>query len=169
MDMKRLSLEMRPHLRRCYMTVHEAAPYVEAVGVLGFGIVAENEIAMDGRTCQTIMLDFGPASVDGWLSGLVAAELGVEDGDPLNPDTQELIVGDDRVGLTPLEFKVMQYLHVRNGEAVTRDDLLDDVWGQQHHGGSNVVDAVIMTLRKKLGPQADTLKTVRGIGYRLDA
>lgn len=168
LDIKRSYLELRPNLRRCYMMVHDLTPFADAGSVLGFVTVAEADIAMDGRTCRTIMLDLGPASVDGWLSGLVASELGVEEREPLNPDTQELIVGDDRVRLTPLEFKVIQYLHVRCGEAVTRDNLLDDVWGQQHHGGSNVVDAVIMTLRKKLGPQADTLKTVRGIGYRLD-
>ena len=150
------------------MSVHDPAPFIEVGAVLGFVTVPQADVAMDGKTCQTIMLDFGPASVDGWLSGLVAAELGVEADELLDPDTQELIVGDDRVRLTPLEFKVMQYLRIRGGAAVTRDKLLDDVWGQQYHGGSNVVDAVIMTLRKKLGPQADTLRTVRGIGFRLD-
>lgn len=169
LDIKRSYLELRPTLRRCYMTAHDLTPFADVGSVLGFVTLPQANVTLDGRTYRTIMLDLGPASVDGWLSGLLARELGVQEDGMLDPDTQEMIVGDDRVGLTPLEFKVMQYLRVRGGEAVTRDNLLDDVWGQHHHGGSNVVDAVIMSLRKKLGSRADALKTVRGIGYRLDA
>ena len=44
--------------------------------------------------------------------------------------------------------------------------LLRDVWGYDWDGGSNVVDVVVSALRRKLGDRADTLETVRGVGYR---
>jgi len=50
---------------------------------------------------------------------------------------------------------------------VSRADLLREVWGTGYDGGSNTVDAVIRSLRKKLGAVADRIETVRGVGYRL--
>lgn len=61
----------------------------------------------------------------------------------------------------------MAYLNEHPGDTVTRDELLGAIWGYEEIVGSNVVDAVIHTLRKKLGNQADLLQTVRGVGYRL--
>jgi len=46
--------------------------------------------------------------------------------------------------------------------------LLQQVWLTQYQGGSNVVDAVVPTLRKKLGPYASAIATVTGVGYRLN-
>lgn len=50
---------------------------------------------------------------------------------------------------------------------VNRISLLQDVWGYSYQGGSNVVEAVIRSLRKKLGSRASMIETVRGSGYRL--
>ena len=61
----------------------------------------------------------------------------------------------------------MEYLGQRMGQAVSIADLLEDVWGQAFDGGSNVVDAVVRGLRKKLGSRAVMLETVQGVGYRL--
>jgi DNA-binding response OmpR family regulator len=105
--------------------------------------------------------------VDGWLANLVAAELGVEERDEiLDVEARELIVDGQRVGLTPLEFAVMNYLYQREGKAVTRVSLLADVWGYNYEGGSNVVDVVVRSLRKKLGERASMIETVTGVGYR---
>ena len=60
-------------------------------------------------------------------------------------------------------------LESRPGEAVSRSELLGNVWGHDYDGGSNVVDAVVRGLRKKCGEHADILETVRGVGYRLRA
>jgi DNA-binding response OmpR family regulator len=85
----------------------------------------------------------------------------------LDEDTRELMVqGRPRV-LTPLEFGLFQYLCDRAGRLVTRPELLREVWDTQFTGGSNVVDAVVRTLRVKLGSRADVVETVRGAGYRL--
>ena len=50
-----------------------------------------------------------------------------------------------------------------------RETLLREVWGYDWAGGSNVVEAVVSSLRRKLGPRAFALETVRGVGYRLRA
>jgi DNA-binding response OmpR family regulator len=115
------------------------------------------------------VLDFGPDSVDGWLASLVGRQLGLHQGDVLDEDTRELMVqGRPRV-LTPLEFGLFRHLCDRAGRLVTRPELLREVWGTQFTGGSNVVDALVRTLRVKLGSGADVVETVRGAGYRIRA
>lgn len=60
----------------------------------------------------------------------------------------------------------MLYLYQREDRAVTRTSLLEEVWGYDYEGDSNVVDVVIRSLRKKLGERASLIETVRGVGYR---
>jgi DNA-binding response OmpR family regulator len=166
---KRLYMELRPHLRRVYVAQHDLAPHAAAMQRLGFRRLPDADVDYDGARYQTLMLDFGPASVDGWLTGLVAAELGVEEGGILDVAARELVLDERRIGLTPLEFAVMHYLTEREGTAVSRTDLLADVWGYDYDGGSNVVDVVVRALRKKLGERAALIEAVRGAGYRLRA
>jgi DNA-binding response OmpR family regulator len=72
------------------------------------------------------------------------------------------------VDLSRLELDVLRHLQRREGVAVTRDELLREVWGHEWTGASsNVVEAVISGLRRKMGDRAATLETVRGVGYRL--
>lgn len=81
-------------------------------------------------------------------------------------DNRELVVDGKRRPLTPLEHGLLCYLADREGSVVTRDDALRDVW-QQPFAGSNVVDAVVRTLRRKLEPYSAAIETVTGHGYRL--
>jgi DNA-binding response OmpR family regulator len=62
---------------------------------------------------------------------------------------------------------VLNALAARRAAPVSRADLLRDVWGTSYNGGSNTVDVVVRSLRRKLGASADRIETVRGIGYRL--
>ena len=64
---------------------------------------------------------------------------------------------------------MLGYLEAREGQVVERAALLRDVWGYDWTGGSNVVEVVVSALRRKLGPDAGRLETVRGAGYRLRA
>jgi DNA-binding response OmpR family regulator len=61
----------------------------------------------------------------------------------------------------------MEYLEQHAGKAVPRIALLENVWEQRYDGGSNVVDVVIRSLRKKLGDKASMIEAVQGVGYRL--
>ena len=103
-------------------------------------------------------LEFGPESVDGWLSRLAAAELGIADRGFLDPGDRTVDLGAQRVQLSPLEFGVLATLSERPGRAVTRAELITRVWGTTYVGGSNVVDVVVRSLRRKLGPAANRVR-----------
>jgi two-component system OmpR family response regulator len=69
--------------------------------------------------------------------------------------------------LTPREFVVLVHLASAAGRAVSRSEILSKVWNMAFDPGSNVVDVHVRKLREKLGPSADIIETVRGVGYRL--
>lgn len=75
-----------------------------------------------------------------------------------------------RIDLTKTEYDLLLHFISSDGSVLTRESLLDTVWGLQFYGGSNLVDAHIKSLRKKLKDSAVAPKyivTVRGVGYRL--
>ncbi|HTG69540.1 MAG TPA: response regulator transcription factor [Candidatus Udaeobacter sp.] len=78
--------------------------------------------------------------------------------------------GGQRIDLTKTEYDLLLHFISSDGSVLTRESLLDTVWGLQFYGGSNLVDAHIKSLRKKLKDSAVAPKyivTVRGAGYRL--
>ncbi len=75
-------------------------------------------------------------------------------------------IGDDPLELTVTEFNLLLELVQNKGRVRTRDQLLDRVWGYRFEGYHRTVDTHIRRLRQKLGPLADDIETVRGIGYR---
>jgi hypothetical protein len=160
---------LRPALRRIYVVVQDVPTYWPIVERLGFRPVADAAAVLDGNDYTTVVLDFGPGSVDGWLVGLLAAELGLADEPAMDADSRELALHGGRVSLTPLEFGPFRTLRQSEGRTVSRAQLLRDVWGTDFTGGSNVVDAVVRSLRVKLGPGAAAVEAVRGSGYRLRA
>ena len=168
-DVNRTYLELRPELRRVYLVLQDLGPYAAAATQLGFKVLDDMAVDIGGQTCHSAMLDFGPGSVDGWICNLLAAELGVAEEQLLDAGARELVIGERRIPLTPLEFDLVAMLESRSGEAVSRNELLTKVWGHNYDGGSNVVDAVVRGLRKKCGDDASLLETVRGVGYRLRA
>jgi DNA-binding response OmpR family regulator len=69
--------------------------------------------------------------------------------------------------LTFKEFELLRYLVQRPGRVVTRDTLLQEVWGLDYYGGTRTVDVHVRRLRAKLGPERESLiGTIRGVGYR---
>jgi DNA-binding response OmpR family regulator len=123
-------------------------------------------VAVGGDVYNLNVNDFGPESVDGWLAGLVAAELGVDVPELLDRRARELVLGKERVPLSRLEFRVLEYLLDHEGHAVSRASLMEDVWNQSSTTGSNVIEAVVRSLRKKLRERASCVETVSGVGYR---
>jgi len=165
LDIKRAYLERRPALRRVYLALEDPAPYAEAAATLGFEPLEGGPVAVGPSRVHGAVLDMGPESVEGWLSGVVAAELGLRPRSLIDASRRGLSLGDRFVPLTPREYEVMSFLESRDGRVATRDEMLRAVWGQHHDGGSNVVDAVITVLRRKLGDHAGRIETVRGHGY----
>jgi two-component system phosphate regulon response regulator PhoB len=74
--------------------------------------------------------------------------------------------GDDELGLTVLEFKLLVAFITRRGRVLTRDRLLEEVWEMDAGVTTRTVDTHIKRLRQKLGEAARYLETVRGVGYR---
>ena len=75
--------------------------------------------------------------------------------------------GDDEIHLTRTEFDLLVFLASRPGAAVSRDALLEHVWGWASGLESRTVDTHVKALRRKLG--ADLIRTVHGVGYALEA
>ena len=81
------------------------------------------------------------------------------------------IAGTD-VGATTLEFRLIHHLARHQGRVLTRDELLDAVWGNTEFVTPRSVDTCVRRIRKKMETKngsANQLRTVRGVGYRLDA
>lgn len=74
--------------------------------------------------------------------------------------------GED-VALTFKEFELLRYFLENKNIVLTRDRLLEGVWGYDFNGETRTVDVHIRTLRQKLGACGDAVETVRGVGYRL--
>jgi class 3 adenylate cyclase len=166
LDVKRTYMELRPHLRRVYVAVRDLEAWRAALLKLGFQLLPQYDADLNGVRHHSALLDFGPGSVDGWLSKLAGDELGADDATLLDVSGRRLKVDGHLRALTPLEFQVLHLLMQRPGEAVSRQVLRRNVWGHRGDGASNVVDAVIRSLRKKLGARASTIDTVSGVGYR---
>ncbi|MGA2409692.1 MAG: winged helix-turn-helix domain-containing protein [Candidatus Binataceae bacterium] len=165
LDIKRHYLERRPRLQRVYLTLTNVMPYAEAASTLYIKPMDEPEVRIGDASYRGLLLDMGERSVDGWLTRVAAAELGAGQDGLLDERRRALVVHGRAAPLTRKEFEVMRYLAGRQGEAVARIELLNDVWGLKYDIGGNVVDAVIAALRKKLGDQAGLIETVHGYGY----
>ena len=87
---------------------------------------------------------------------------------PLSLDTESHTVSVDGrpVTLTLKEFDLLKALMRHEGQVLSRDQLLEDVWGVTYAGGTRTVDVHVQTLRQKLGEHAGSIETVRGVGYR---
>ncbi|MEX1156834.1 MAG: winged helix-turn-helix domain-containing protein [Chloroflexota bacterium] len=168
LDLKRAYMELRPNLQRVYAGVYDLATYGPIATPLGFQLLPGGPVQLDARDFHPTLLDFGPGSVDAWLAWLVASELGISEEQLLDAENRQLVLDGERVDLTPLEFGVLAHLLDGRGQTVTRKALLEQVWGYEHAAaGSNVVEVVVRSIRKKLGERAQMIETVRGLGYRM--
>ena len=86
----------------------------------------------------------------------------------LDPSRRQVTVAGASVALTRKEFDLLETLMRNRGLVMTREKLLDAVWGIDFPGDTRTVDVHMGTLRQKLGPQAAMLQTVRGLGYRME-
>ncbi len=87
----------------------------------------------------------------------------------LNVPAREAYVDGKQVHLSPTEFALLHYLMHRAGQAVSKEELFQNVWGYEFSGGSNLIEVAIRRLRYKIeeNPQKPRrIITVRGVGYR---
>lgn len=86
----------------------------------------------------------------------------------LNRESHRVTANGQEVTLTHMEFELLAFLMAHAGKAVTREVLLDDVWGMAYSGDTRTIDVHVRTLRQKLGECGRQIATIRNVGYRMD-
>ena len=86
----------------------------------------------------------------------------------LDTDKRSVRVDDRLCELTYKEFELLKMLLLNRGIVLSRDKIMDQVWGFEYEGESRTVDMHIKTLRQKLGEAGSVIKTVRNVGYLID-
>ena len=85
----------------------------------------------------------------------------------INPNSMEVTVGGTKVDLANKEYELLKYLADHKNWVVSRDSILNAIWGYEYEGGDRVVDNHIKKLRKSLGSAGEQIKTVISKGYKL--
>ena len=85
----------------------------------------------------------------------------------LDLTTKEVEVNGVAIVLTKTEYNLLHYLMVNKNLVLTRENILENVWGYDYFGDGKIIDMYIKSLRKKLDPENRYIKTIRGFGYSL--
>lgn len=85
----------------------------------------------------------------------------------INTKKHEVTAGGEVVNLTLKEYELLKRLMKNSNIVLTRDQLLEDIWGYDFDGETRTVDVHVRTLRQKLGKSGERIETVRGVGYRM--
>lgn len=89
----------------------------------------------------------------------------------VNFERREVLISDNKVDLTLKEFELLEILIKNRGKILTRDTLLDKIWGYEYIGETRTVDVHIRYIRKKIevdDKNPKFIETIRGVGYRFN-
>ncbi|AKA70757.1 MULTISPECIES: response regulator [Clostridium] len=86
----------------------------------------------------------------------------------IDENAHEVNINDCQIDLSPKEYDLLMYLTENYGKAVSREQILDKVWGYDYYGDLRTVDTHINRLRIKLDSKSNYVQTVRGYGYRFE-
>ena len=86
----------------------------------------------------------------------------------IDPVARTVLVGGEEIILTPREFELLLYLAQNLNTALSRQQILDAVWNYDYYGDARTVDTHVKNLRMKLGAPGLAIKTIRGLGYKLE-
>jgi two-component system phosphate regulon response regulator PhoB len=144
-------------------------------------LLADNKMSkyqavLDSSADECVSVPLAPGEIASVISFVLARPHDVRSnkaGDILiNSSAMRVAVRGKEISTTTLEFRLIQYMARHQGEAFTRDALLDAVWGDLQFVTPRSVDACIRRIRRKIEPNSSSpvfLKSVRGVGYKLDA
>ena len=91
-----------------------------------------------------------------------------DDGVAIDRDARQVVIDGKNVDLSPTEYMLLNYLMSNTGKALSRRQILNQVWNYDYYGDLRTVDTHINRLRIKLGDKGRYIRTVRGYGYRYD-
>lgn len=86
----------------------------------------------------------------------------------VNPGSYEVKIHDQKINMTPKEFELLNYLIQNKNRVITRDTILNKIWGYDFYGDSRTVDTHIKMLRGNLGEYRELIKTIWGVGYKYE-
>ncbi|CDF58731.1 response regulator transcription factor [Thermobrachium celere] len=86
----------------------------------------------------------------------------------IDKSAREVKVNGNTIDLTLKEFELLLYLYEHKNVALSREQILDAVWGYEYYGDLRTVDTHIKNIREKLGEYRDYIQTVRGFGYKFE-
>lgn len=80
----------------------------------------------------------------------------------------EVYVDNEKINLTPKEYELLKYLIENKNVAISRESLLENIWGYDYYGEDRTIDTHIKTLRNSLGKYRKFIITIRGMGYKFE-
>lgn len=86
----------------------------------------------------------------------------------VNPKSYEIKIDGNKVTVTPKEFELLLYFIHNKNTVITRDAILNKIWGYDFYGDSRTVDTHIKMLRSNLGQYRELIKTIWGVGYKYE-
>ncbi len=95
-------------------------------------------------------------------------ELFVKDGLTADFTARKILIDGQNVEMSPKEYDLLFYLIKNRNRALTRENLINEVWGYDFYGDDRTLDTHIKLLRKSLGDYASLITTLRGVGYRFE-
>ncbi|AIS51932.1 transcriptional regulatory protein SrrA [Thermoanaerobacter kivui] len=123
-----------------------------------------------------VVKPFSPKEVVARVKAILSRTYGASEEDgkteyegiSINVSSREVTVDGEKIDLTPKEFDLLKLLIDNKRKVVSREKCLNEVWGYDFYGDLRTVDTHIKQLREKLGEKRKLIKTVWGIGYKLD-
>jgi two-component system response regulator ResD len=86
----------------------------------------------------------------------------------VNPKSYEIKIDGQKVTVTPKEFELLLFFIQNKNTVITRDTILNKIWGYDFYGDSRTVDTHVKMLRSNLGEYRDLIKTIWGVGYKYE-
>ena len=86
----------------------------------------------------------------------------------IDDEAHDVFLGEEKLYLTPKEYDLLKYFVSNKNIALSREQLLTNVWGYDFYGDYRTIDTHVKTLRKNLGIYGEYIKTIRGIGYKFE-